>query len=118
MFDHDPNHQNKMIYSSQWSTFFKDLEHSKQGKPVRLEQGADVLIEKSGAGSLILDTLHYQHDGKGDHLTITTAGDAGTQKSTINFNLIWATFDEDGGVVAVEIVDEQNRKVILRFEAS
>ena len=117
MFDHDSKYQNKMIYSSQWSSFLKDLEHNKQGQPVRLEQGADVLTEKSGGGSLILDALHYQHGGKGDHLTITTTGDAGTQKTTINFNLIWATFDEDGNVVAVEIVDDQNRKVILRFEA-
>lgn len=110
MLDHDPTHKMRMIPSGRWADFLKDLSHSQQGKTIRIAQGETTR-------QAILETLEYHHSLMGGHDVVITTEEADTGQSiTVDFNLIWAVFDQDDKLIAVELTDDQNRKTTLRLQ--
>jgi len=53
-----------------------------------------------------------RHKGK---LTITTGGDNGETTTISAPNIVWVVHDPDRTVVALEVIDQKNNKVVLRF---
>ncbi len=114
MIDHDASHSSRMIISSQYSYFFEDLARSQQGKAVRIEMGGDVRTTEVPKDQVVLEGLDYSHSPKGEMVTVSTS-DPVQPEYRVSFNLVWAVFDREDKVVAVEFSDEHNRKVVLRF---
>ena len=110
MLDHDPTHKMRMVPSGRWKGFLTDLARDQGGKTIRLEQG-------EATRQVILETLEYHHSLLGSHEVEITSKEAGVDQSiTVDFNLLWAVFDQDEKMVAVELADEQNRKTILHLQ--
>lgn len=110
MLDHDPTHKMRMIPSGQWKEFLEDLVQTQQGKTIHIEQG-------EVTRQVILETLEYHTSLLGSHDVEITTKEAGVDQSfTVDFNLMWAVFDQDDTMIAVELTDEQNRKTILHLQ--
>jgi hypothetical protein len=109
MLDHDPTHKMRMIPSGRWEDFLTDLARNQQGRTIRIEQD-------EATRQVILETLEYHHPLMGGHDVEIIAKEAGADQSiTVDFNLVWAVFDEDDKMVAVQLADDQNRKTILHL---
>jgi hypothetical protein len=52
------------------------------------------------------------HKGK---LTVTTGGDNEETATVSAPNIVWVVRDVDRDVLALEIIDQKNNKVVLRF---
>lgn len=110
MLDHDPKHKMRMIPSGQWEGFLEDLAQTQQGKTIHIEQG-------EVTRQVILETLEYHTSLLGSNEVEITTKEAGVDQTiTVDFNLMWAVFDQDDTMIAVELTDEQNRKTILRLQ--
>jgi hypothetical protein len=104
-----------MIISSQYSYFFEELAQSQRGKAVRIEKEGDIPSTELSRDQVVLEGLDYRHSSKGEIVTVSTS-DPDRPEFRVSFNLVWAIFDQEDRVVAVEFSDEHNRKVVLRFE--
>jgi hypothetical protein len=112
MANDSTTYHSDMLMSSEWASFLANLAQSQQGRPVVIEQNGDLLLQHSPdqgvpLQNIELDTGHKQH-----RLVITTTA----QTYTIEVpNLIWAVRNEQEELVAVEILDTQERRFIMRF---
>ena len=114
MQDHSPKHKSENLPKYQWTSFFADLAESQKGQPIVVLQGGDLLLQEPQTGTTPLVAIDYHSAHKGK-LTITT-GEPTDEVTTISApNLVWVVHDVDGSVVAVEIIDEHDRKVLVRF---
>ena len=105
-------YHNNMLLSSEWPSFFANLAQSHQGRPVAIEQNGDLLLKNPPGQGVPLQEIELRSDQKQQRLVITTA----TQTHTIEApNLIWAVRNEQGELVAVEILDTQEHRFIMRF---
>jgi hypothetical protein len=104
-----------MIISSQYSYFFEELAQSQRGKVVRIEKGGDISSTELSRDQVVLEGLDYGRSSKGEKVKISCT-DPDRPEFMVSFNLVWAIFDREDSVVAVEFSDEHNRKVVLRFE--
>lgn len=110
MLDHDPTHKMRMIPSGRWEDFLTDLAQTQQGKTIHIEQG-------EVTRQVILETLEYHTSLLGSNEVEITTKEAGVDQTiSVDFNLMWAVFDQDDTMIAVELTDEQNRKTILRLQ--
>jgi hypothetical protein len=114
MIDHDASHQRKMIMSYRYSYFFEDLAQSQQGKAVRIEKGGAIRTTEVPGDQAVLEGLKYSHSPKGETVIVSTS-DPDQPELKVGFNLVWVIFDREDKVVAVELSDEHNRKVVMRF---
>ena len=113
MFDHDPNHERQLLMSSEMASFFAGVAESYQGERVCLH--SDNLPE-SAAGSgqpVLLTGLTFARRHRKDTLTIHTAQAGETSETTIVTEVVWVVRDHDQNLVAVEIIDDQDRTLVL-----
>jgi uncharacterized protein YuzE len=110
--DHIPKYQSENLPKYHWSSFFADLLDAQKNQPVSVLEGADLILHEPPADTAPLLDIEYRSKRKGK-LTIKSGGETTTISAP---NLVWVIHDVDGGVVAVEIIDEKNHKVILRFD--
>jgi hypothetical protein len=115
MTHHDESlHDMRMITNDHWKTFFGDLAQKYQGQPVSFELGEDLLLDNPPADEVPLLGIEY---GKHKGVVITAGSGAETQKYVVKaLDLVWAIHDEQGTLVAVEIIAEDGRNLILRLE--
>ena len=114
MQDHSPKHKRENLPQFQWTSFFADLTESQKGRPIVVLQGGDLLLQEPPTGTAPLDAIDYHSAHKGK-LTITT-GKPTDEVTTISAPiLVWVVHDVNGDVVAVEIIDEHDRKVLIHF---
>jgi hypothetical protein len=112
MQEHDPRHQNRMIYSHQWPDYFSNLAKSYTGSQVRLESDADLRLGSPGV-VVTLTRIEYLPSRKHPQLTVAT----GQGECSCQINLVWSLEDVDDRVVAVEVIDPQDHKLNIYFEA-
>ena len=75
----DSAHNMQMVISSQWGTFFADVAQKYQGRPVGVEIGEDLLLERPAGATAPLQGIAYDgHKG----LVISTGGGAETKTYT------------------------------------
>jgi len=115
MKDHLPKHQSVNLPKYKWGSFFADLAESQKGRPVAVSQGGDLLLLDPPTVTAPLVAIDYQSAHKGK-LTITT-DEPTSETTTISApNLVWVVHDVDGRVIAIEIIDEHDHNVVIRFE--
>ncbi len=112
MSDNSTIYHNDMLLSSDWSSFFAALVKSHRGRPVAIEQNGDLLLETPPGEGAPLQGIEFPSGHKQKALVITTAAQTYKIESP---NLIWAVRNEQGKLVAIEILDARERKFIMRF---
>ena len=113
MLDHDPTHNRQLLTSSHMASFFADLAEQYGGEEVHVR--SDSLPESaasSGQPALLTGLSLARQQGK-DTLTIRTVQAGEPSETTIIPNLVWVIRDHDDHLVAVEIIDEQDRTLVL-----
>jgi hypothetical protein len=106
------HYSNEMLMSREWPSFFANLAKSHQGRLVAIEQDGDLLLDNPPAEGVSLQGVELRSSHKQYVLVITTAAQTYTIEAP---NLIWAVRDQYQALVAVEIVDAHERKLIVRF---
>ncbi len=101
-----------MLMSSDWPSFLANLAQSQQGRPVVIEPGGDLLLQNPPGQGAPLQGIELRSGHKQQRLVITTAAQTYTIEAP---NLIWAVRNEQEELVAVEILDTQERRFIMRF---
>ncbi|UCC52901.1 MAG: DUF5335 family protein [Anaerolineaceae bacterium] len=112
MRDHIPKYQSENLPKYHWPSFFADLLEAQKNQPVSVLQGEDLILQEAPTDTAPLLDIEYKSKRKGK-LTIKSGGETTSISAP---NLVWVTHDAGGGVVEVEIIDEKNHKVILRFD--
>jgi hypothetical protein len=97
MTENESLHDMRMISSNHWPTFFSDVAQKYGGQPVSFEAGEDLLVDNPPASQVPLLGIEYEQQVEAP-------------------DLVWAIHDEDGKLVAVEIIAEGGRNLILRLE--
>ncbi len=105
-------YHNDMLMSSDWSSFLANLARSHQGRPVVIEPGGDLLLQNPPGQGVPLQGIELSSDHKRQLLVITTTAQSYVIEGP---NLIWAVRNEQEELVAVEILDAQERRFIMRF---
>jgi hypothetical protein len=103
---------NDMLMSSEWPSFLAKLAQSRHGQPIEIEQDGSLLLQHSPGRPALLQGIELRAGHKQQALVIITTAQTHTIESP---NLIWAVRNEPGALVAVEILDTQERKFIMRF---
>ncbi len=114
MQDHSPKHQSENLPRYQWSSFFADLLDSRKHQLVSVLQGGDLLLLEPDEDTAPLLGIDYTSAHKGT-IAITTGGDKAETTTISAPNIVWVVRDPDRTVVALEIIDEKDHKVNLRF---
>jgi hypothetical protein len=115
MRDHDPRHQSQMLLSSQLNPFFSELAEKYQGKTVYLYPGSHLEHTPGDAAPATLTGITFEHHRKKDLLTIHTAVGGNPQETTVYVNLVWVIRDEDGSLIALEVIDKKDKKLVLEI---
>lgn len=105
-------HHNDMIMSSDWSTFLTNLAQSHQGRLVVIERGGGLLLQNPPDQGSPLQNIELHADHKQQRLIITTAAQTYAIEAP---NLIWTVRSEHEALVAIEIIDSQDRTTVMRF---
>ena len=105
-------HHNEMLISSDWPSFFEELSQSHQDRPVTIEQDDDLLLDNPPGDGVPLQEIEFRSGHKQKLLVITTAAQTYTIEAP---NLIWVIRNEQGELVAVEIIDARDREFVVRF---
>ena len=103
-----------------WATFFKELEESRKGQPVNILTGSDFLHTEIPTDTAPLEAIEYEskHRGTFKHkglLTFKTAGADGETGKVDVPTIVWVYQDLDGIVIGIEVIDEKNNRVAVRF---
>ena len=101
-----------MLMSSEWTSFLANVAQSRRGQPVEVEQEGDLLLQHPPGRGAPLQGIELRTAHKQQLLVITTTAQTYTIEAP---NLIWAVRNEPGELVAVEILDTQEHRFILRF---
>ena len=107
---------NKQIAPEGWSEFFDQFSNNNRGRRIKLEtvnpeRGDQIQFQNSPLLSLAYDS------GNTGQVTISTSEEEITCTHTIHApNTVWEALDQDGKVVALEILDESRNQTILQFQ--
>lgn len=120
MFDDPQSFKSENLPKYRWSTFFQELLERFKGQPVNLMAGADFLHSEPSGDAAPLATIEYDSHRRGllkhkGELTITTGGPQGETVTVEVPTIVWVFRDLEGEPVGVEVIDEENDRVILRF---
>lgn len=120
MSDEPARYKSESLPKYRWATFFEELLKSRQGQPVNILEGADFLSMEIPTTQAPLANIVYesQHSGALKHkglLTVTTEGSHGETVQVNDPTLVWVFQDFEGIVFGVEVIDEKNNRVALRF---
>ena len=107
---------NKQIAPERWGEFFDQVSNNNKGRRIKLEivnpvRGDQIQFENSPLLSLVYDSVNT------GQVTISATEEEITRTHTIHApNTVWEALDQDGKVVALEILDESHNQAILQFQ--
>ena len=104
-----------------WATFFEELQESRKGQPVNILEGSDFLNTEIPTDTAPLEAIEYdsKHRGILKHkglLEFITGGPDGETVEVDVPTIVWVFQNMDGIVLGIEVIDEQNNRVAVRFE--
>lgn len=108
---------NKQISPDRWVEFFDQFTNGNRGRLIKLEivtqeSGNLIPIQNAPLWSLVYDPVN-----KGNDLIIATGKSEVTYSHTILApKTVWEAQDQNGKVVALEIVDQSGTQTILHFK--
>jgi hypothetical protein len=117
----DPNrYQSESLPKYRWQTFFAELLENFKGQPVNIISGAEFLHSQPPQDTAPLETIDYdsKHRGTFKHKGLLTISTAGTQGESVSIDvptIVWIYRDLEGELLGIEVIDEQNNRVVVRF---
>ena len=108
---------NKQINPERWEEFFDQFTNGNRGRLIKLEivdpeRGDQIPLQNAPLWSLVYNSVNRDND-----LTISTGGEEVTYAHTIHTpKTVWEALDQNGKVVALEIVDESKTQTILHLK--
>ena len=117
----DPNRfKSESLPKYRWAPFFDELLETFKGKPVVILTGSDFLHSEPPQDTAPLAAVDYdsKHRGHLKHkgqLIISTAGPEGESVTIDVPTIVWVYRDLDGGPLGIEVIDEKNNRVVVRF---
>jgi hypothetical protein len=110
--------QTKKLEQENWLEFLSIFSNGNRGRLIAIEVDDMAAGEQPLADAAPLFALDYDPAGKGDDLVITTGLDEVDYTHTINAPTeIWEAQDDNGKVVALEVVDGAGSKTIITFKS-
>jgi hypothetical protein len=108
--------ETKNIPGERWQEFCESFTSGNRGRIVSItvDNGdiGEALVEET-----IFSAIDYDPIGKGDDLVIAYGGLSPVAFHVVSLPYeIWEAQDENGKVLALEIIDTEDRKIILKFE--
>jgi hypothetical protein len=110
--------QTKKIDQRRWSEFLSMFSNGNRGRLVAIEVADMAIGDQPLTEAAPLFAIDYDPANKGDDLLITTGRDEVDYSHKINAPAeIWESQDDNGKVVALEIIDRDGVKTILAFKS-
>ncbi len=109
--------QTKKIDQKRWSEFLSMFSNGNRGRMVAIEVADMAIGDQPLTEAAPLFAIDYDPANKGDDLVITTGRDEVDYSHKISAPVeIWESQDDNGKVVALEIIDRDGAKTILVFK--
>ncbi len=111
-----PITETKNIPGKRWQEFYETFTTGNRGR------GVSITIVSEDVGELLAEAtffsaIDYDPVGKGDDFVISYGNQAPLTGHIVNVPIeLWQAQDENGKVVALEIIDAEDRKTIIKFE--
>ena len=110
--------QTKQIDRGRWSDFLRMFSNGNRGRLMAIEIADMADGEQPLADAAPLLAIDFDPAGKGDDLVITTGRDEIDSTHKISAPLeIWESQDDNGKVMALEIIDRSGSKTIIAFKS-
>jgi hypothetical protein len=110
--------QTKKLDQERWSEFLSMFSNGNRGRMVAIEVADMAIGDQPLTDGAPLFAIDYDPANKGDDLVITTGRDEVDYSHTISAPTeIWEAQDDNGKVVALEIIDRKEAKTILVFKS-
>lgn len=108
--------ETKNIPGERWLEFCESFTSGNRGRIVSITVAnsdiGETLVEET-----IFSAIDYDPIAKGDDLVIAYGGLSPVAFHVVSMPYeIWEAQDENGKVLALEIIDTEDRKIILKFE--
>lgn len=82
-----------------------------------IERGGDLLLDDPFIPTGPLNNITFK-SGRKNKFVLTTSGDQSQTITIKHLTLVWAVRNDEGGIVAVELISETDEKVVVRFFGS
>jgi len=110
--------QTKKIDQGRWSEFLSMFSNGNRGRLVAIDVADMAIGDQPLTDAAPLFAIDYDPANKGDDLVITTGRDDVDYSHTISAPVeIWESQDDNGKVVALEIINRNRSKTILAFKS-
>jgi hypothetical protein len=112
----EPVTENKNIPGERWQDFCDTFSNGNRGRLVSITIISEDVGEALAEGT-IFSAIDYDPVGKGDDFMISYGDQAPLTTHIVYVPVeLWQAQDENGKVVALEIIDAEDRKTIIKFE--
>ena len=110
--------QTKKLDQARWLEFLSIFSNGNRGRMVAIEVADMATGDQPLTAAAPLFAIDYDPANKGDDLVITTGRDEVDYSHKINAPVeIWESQDDNGKVVALEIIDRDGVKTIVAFKS-
>jgi hypothetical protein len=110
--------QTKQIDQGRWSEYLSMFSNGNRGRLMAIEIADTADGEQPLADAAPLLAIDFDPAGKGDDLVITTGRDEIDSTHKISAPLeIWESQDDNGKVMALEVIDRSGSKTIIAFKS-
>jgi hypothetical protein len=110
--------QTKQIDQGRWSEFLSMFSNGNRGRLIAIEIADMADGDQPLADAAPLFAIDFDPAGKGDDMVITTGRDDVDYTHKISDPLeIWESQDDNGKVMALEVIDRNGSKTILAFKS-
>ena len=110
--------QTKQIDRGRWSDFLRMFSNGNRGRLIAIEIADMTDRHQPLADAAPLLAIDFDPAGKGDDLVITTGRDEIDSTHKISAPLeIWESQDDNGKVMALEVIDRSGSKTIIAFKS-
>jgi len=110
--------QTKQIDRGRWSDFLRMFSNGNRGRLMAIEIADMADGEQPLADAAPLLAIDFDPAGKGDDLVITTGRDEIDSTHKISApSEIWESQDDNGKVMALEVIDRSGSKTIIAFKS-
>jgi hypothetical protein len=110
--------QTKQIDQGRWSEYLSMFSNGNRGRLMAIEIADTADGEQPLADAAPLLAIDFDPAGKGDDLVITTGRDEIDSAHKISAPLeIWELQDDNGKVMALEVIDRSRSKTIIAFKS-
>ena len=108
--------QTKIVEKDRWAEFLRICSNCNRGRNIAIEVADMAIGDQPLTEAAPLFAIDYDPVGKGDDLVITTGRDRIDFTHTIRgTSEIWESQDDNGKMVALEMVSSDGLKTIVTF---